>query len=78
MKGFDYADKKKKLLFGPLPWPTGLPAPGYVPKTNPLNGRWEVDREWHVFSSGCKDPATTAAVDDLTSGSGLWGLACGV
>ena len=25
---------------GPLPWPTGLPAPGYVPKTNPLNGRW--------------------------------------
>ena len=24
----------------PLPWPTGLPAPGYVPKTNPLNGRW--------------------------------------
>jgi hypothetical protein len=40
MKGFDYADKKKKLPFGPLPWPTGLPAPGYVPKTNPLNGRW--------------------------------------
>ena len=25
---------------GPLPWPTGLPAPGYVPKTNPLSGRW--------------------------------------
>ena len=25
---------------GPLPWPTGLPALGYVPKTNPLNGRW--------------------------------------
>ena len=25
---------------GPLPWPRGLPAPGYVPKTNPLNGRW--------------------------------------
>ena len=25
---------------GPLPWTTGLPAPGYVPKTNPLNGRW--------------------------------------
>ena len=25
---------------GPLPWPTGPPAPGYVPKTNPLNGRW--------------------------------------
>ena len=25
---------------GPLPWPTGLPAPGCVPKTNPLNGRW--------------------------------------
>ena len=40
MQGFDYADKKKKLPFGPLPWPTGLPAPGYVPKTNPLNGRW--------------------------------------
>ena len=25
---------------GPLPWPTGLPAPGHVPKTTPLNGRW--------------------------------------
>ena len=39
MMVFDYADKKK-LPFGPLPWPTGLPAPGYVPETNPLNGRW--------------------------------------
>ena len=37
MMGFDYADKKK-LPFGPLPWPTGLPAPGYVPETNPLKG----------------------------------------
>ena len=35
MKVFDCADKKKKkLLFGPLSWPTGLPALGYVPKTN--------------------------------------------
>ena len=41
MKGIDFADKKKKLPFGPLSWPTGLPAPGYVPKTNPLNRRWE-------------------------------------
>ena len=31
---FDYADKKK-LLSGPLSWPTELPAIGYVPKTNP-------------------------------------------
>ena len=37
MEGFDYADE---LPFGPLPWFTGFPAPGYVPKTNPLNGRW--------------------------------------
>ena len=37
MEGFDNADE---LPFGPLPWPTGFPAPGYVPKTNPLNGRW--------------------------------------
>ena len=37
MEGFDYADE---LPFGPLPWPTGFPAPGYVPKTNPSNGRW--------------------------------------
>ena len=37
MEGFDYDDE---LPFGPLPWPTGFPAPGYVPKTNPLNGRW--------------------------------------
>ena len=34
MKVFDYADKKK-LLFGPLSWPTELPALGYVPKTSP-------------------------------------------
>ena len=40
MEGFDYADG---LPFGPLPWPTGFPAPGYVPKTNPLNGRWATD-----------------------------------
>ena len=33
-KVFDYADKKK-LLFGPLSWPTELPAIGYVSKTNP-------------------------------------------
>ena len=30
MEGFDYADE---LPFGPLPWSTGFPAPGYVPKT---------------------------------------------
>ena len=59
MKGFDHADKKK-LPFGPLPWPTGLPASCYVTKTNPLNGCWvtvtgggaefikKVDREWHA------------------------------
>ena len=36
MKVFDYADKKKKkLLFGPLSWPTELPAIGCVPKTKP-------------------------------------------
>ena len=34
MKVFDHADKKK-LLFGPLSWPTELPAIGYVSKTNP-------------------------------------------
>jgi len=39
-KGFDYGDKTKKLPIGPLPWPTGLPEPGYVPKTDPLHGRW--------------------------------------
>ena len=25
---------------GPLSWLTRLPAPGYLPKTNPLHGRW--------------------------------------
>jgi len=40
MQGFDYADKTKPLPCGPLPWPAGLPHPGYVPKTNPLTGRW--------------------------------------
>jgi len=40
MQGFDYADKTKPLPCGPLPWPAGLPHPGFVPKTNPLNGRW--------------------------------------
>ena len=37
MKVFDCADKKKKkkLLFGPLSWPTELPALGYVSETNP-------------------------------------------
>merc|ERR1712242_590630 len=39
-KGFDYGDKTLKLPCGALPWPAGLPEPGYVPKTNPLNGRW--------------------------------------
>merc|ERR1712127_308778 len=39
-KGFDYGDKTLKLPCGPLPWPAGLPEPGYVPKTNPLHGRW--------------------------------------
>ena len=37
MERFDYADE---LPFGPLPWPTGFPAPGYVPKINLLSGRW--------------------------------------
>nr|AAL40676.1 luciferase [Pyrocystis lunula] len=39
-KGFDYGNKRLKLPCGPLPWPAGLPAPGYVPKTDPLHGRW--------------------------------------
>merc|ERR1712127_201358 len=39
-KGFDYGDKALKLPCGPLPWPAGCPEPGYVPKTNPLHGRW--------------------------------------
>merc|ERR1719204_2989482 len=39
-KGFDYGDKTLKLPCGPLPWPAGCPEPGYVPKTNPLTGRW--------------------------------------
>jgi len=39
-KGFDYADKSLKLPCGPLPWPAGLPEPTYVPKTDPLHGRW--------------------------------------
>ena len=39
-KGFDYGDKTLKLPMGPLPWPAGCPEPGYVPKTNPLHGRW--------------------------------------
>merc|ERR1711933_414977 len=38
--GFDYGDKTLKLPMGPLPWPAGTPPPGYVPKTNPLTGRW--------------------------------------
>ena len=33
MNVFDHTDKKKKLpFFGPLPWLTRLPAPGYVLK----------------------------------------------
>jgi muconolactone delta-isomerase len=39
-KGFDYGDKTLKLPCGPLPWPAGCPEPVYVPKTNPLHGRW--------------------------------------
>ena len=39
-KGFDYVDKMLKLPCGPLPWPAGTPEPVYVPKTNPLTGRW--------------------------------------
>merc|ERR1712241_126643 len=39
-KGFDYGDKTLKLPCGPLPWPAGLPEPGYKPKTDPLHGRW--------------------------------------
>merc|ERR1712242_315824 len=39
-KGFDYGDKTLKLPCGPLPWPAGCPEPGYLPKTNPLHGRW--------------------------------------
>jgi len=39
-RGFDYGDKTLKLPCGPLPWPAGLPEPGYTPKTNALHGRW--------------------------------------
>jgi len=39
-KGFDFGDKTLKLPCGALPWPAGCPEPGYVPKTNPLTGRW--------------------------------------
>merc|ERR1711963_1272807 len=39
-KGFDYGDKTLPLPCGPLPWPAGTPEPGYVPKTDPLHGRW--------------------------------------
>merc|ERR1719204_1838675 len=39
-KGFDYGDKTLKLPMGAIPWPAGCPEPGYVPKTNPLHGRW--------------------------------------
>ena len=42
MAAFHYADekKKKKLPLGPLPWPTDVPAVGYVPIANPWHGRW--------------------------------------
>jgi len=39
-KGHDYGDKTLKLPMGPIPWPAGTPAPGYVPKSDPLHGRW--------------------------------------
>lgn len=39
-KGIDYGDKTVKLPMGALPWPNGLPPPNYVPKTDPLHGRW--------------------------------------
>merc|ERR1739844_798039 len=39
-KGFDYGDKTLALPCGPIPWHGGLPEPGYVPKTDPLHGRW--------------------------------------
>merc|ERR1712129_650236 len=39
-KGFDYGDKTLKVPCGPIPWPAGTPEPGYVPKTDPLHGRW--------------------------------------
>ena len=32
------ADENKKLPFGPMSWPTDLPAPCYVPKTNYVFG----------------------------------------
>ena len=44
MKVFDCADKKMKLPFGPFlgrhSRASGLPAHGYVPKTNSSDGRW--------------------------------------
>ena len=60
MKVFDCADKKKKLLFGPLSWPTVLPALGYVPKQTFErqlgDSYWRrcrvhqgVDREWPAW-----------------------------
>jgi len=39
IKGYDYGDKTICLPF-PIPWPAGTPHAGYVPKTNPLTGRW--------------------------------------
>merc|ERR1719502_2362435 len=36
----EIANKILKCPFGPIPWPAGTPEPGYVPKTNPLTGRW--------------------------------------
>ena len=39
MKVFDSSDKKK-LLFGPLSWPTELPAIWFCVQNKPLNDSW--------------------------------------
>jgi len=40
IRGFDRGDETLELPCGPLPWPAGLPEPGYTPKANPLHGCW--------------------------------------
>ena len=61
MKEFDCADKKI-LPFRLVPWPTGLPAPGDVPKTNPLSGPW-------VTVSGGDAEFTERSIERGTLGS---------
>ena len=57
-EGSDCADKKKKKLpFGPLPWPSGRPTPRNVPKRHPLNVRGVTasgnDADFIMKSIGC-------------------------